>query len=190
MNHIYKMAQPSDLSGEFDVIINTVLTILGRISSITISNQKLRSNEYYDKIASFDVEYRESSLQQDLYAIRIRNCTSIPPPPEFKKLWCTFEVMITNNPYHEIDLHFEQGDKLTFRMICWDLQRELESELLYQTRNNYLRLIGGCTEATEHIPAYLFNDLVSREVCEFIGVRKIEMTCNTSHRHITLRVDL
>ncbi len=55
MNIIYKMAQPSDLSGEFDVIINAVLTILRRIPSIIILNQQLYSNPYYDKIASFEV---------------------------------------------------------------------------------------------------------------------------------------
>lgn len=206
-----------DPSIDFEMVVNPFLDILGRMPSMKITNKHSFTDYGYDTVTSFDVEHQEypllqysqvdykewitqmqriqdtaqygiyDQITQDARETAEFKLATLPPPPEFKKQWCKFEVKITNGPYHEIDLKYVNGDKLSFRMICWDLQRDFQTELLAQKRMQYLRLIDGCPEAQGHIPTYLFNELVSREVCEFIGAREIELVPSITHRHISMQ---
>ena len=195
---------PKFISHDLEMVANPIFDILGRMDLIKITNKRTEVNFGYS-LTRFDVEqysqvgYRHSTMQdrtmqdrtmQDARETAEFRQAVLPPPPEFKKLWCKFEVSITTGPFHEVDLKYVDGDKLSFRIICWDLQRGMQTEVLLLSRIQYLRLIDGCPEARGHIPAYLFNELVSREVCEFIGANEIMLLNNITHRHITLRVYL
>jgi len=71
-----------------------------------------------------------------------------------------------------ITFRFCYGDYATFRDIYTEFHCALNQHNLWYPRSEYLKLTEGAdinAEEHPHIARYLFNDLVQREVCEFIG---------------------
>lgn len=100
------------------------------------------------------------------------------PSPEHSNAkvskWATFYVNISFAVSGSCRLTFKQcdGDRDKYVSISNDIRSKIKPTHLWNSRSSYLQLAEGCLNSAKeqfpHIARYLFNDLVSREVCEFI----------------------
>jgi hypothetical protein len=88
--------------------------------------------------------------------------------------WATFCVNISFAASGSCRLKFQQceGDRDTSVGFSHDIRSKINPTHLWNSRSSYLQLTEGCLHSAKeqypNIAKYLFNDLVSREVCEFI----------------------
>jgi len=135
-----------------------------------VTTEKRKLFEKYKKVIR-DINAR-NPLPEELYNTNIRK-------------WATFFINIRfgSSGYCRITFQDCEGDRDTSVRISHDIRRKIKPTHLWNSRSAYLQLAEGCLnsesfvqEQHPHIAKYLFNDLVSREVCEFISPEYYEIT--------------
>ena len=68
-----------------------------------------------------------------------------------------------------IDFSNSVGDIWTIRWIYYHISENIDKEILWVSRSNYLAIFEGCPTAEGHIVHYLFDKLLVQEICTFIA---------------------
>jgi len=116
---------------------------------------------------------------------------SLPPPPENARKWVRFRVIVNLDvPLIRcrsiIRFIIIDGDRQTYQQIYREFYESLETQNRWKSRADYLKLVYGIDvshgEPHPHIARYLFNPLVQREVCEFVGSQYNKVSINEHYQ--------
>jgi len=103
--------------------------------------------------------------------------------------WATFKIAIgkyTDNtaiktPSYQIVFNYSLGSTQTFYEIAKNVHDEIHSELVWQSRLNFLSLMEGCLSSFDapentieyeqnHVTRYLFDNFAAIKICELMEV--------------------
>ena len=180
---------------EMSFITSTMeLLNIDTMKKITYQDDYLRNNRMFSKYVNLTCEYGtipiRCTINTEQYKwfeqknkvireilIQAKNpCCELKP--HLIRRWVAFNVNISFliSKQYLIQFNYKYGCHTTFRNILKDFCNLIKLQHLWISRSNYIKLIEGCPpyeheekEEHKHITKYLFNDLVKREVCEFIG---------------------
>jgi len=149
-----------DLPEQLGKTIKAVLHILTNTSSVKKISQ-LFIPEYEYGFLVFD-----KSLKSDLYGFY--NLTIFEVHIRDKKIFQSLK----NN--YRIEIVLKQGERAKWLAMVFNIYNNFHKELVWLSRVSYLLFVEGFpfVEGFKegHIERYLLNDLVMREVCEYMIV--------------------
>lgn len=98
----------------------------------------------------------------------------IPPPPASIRKWTVVGVSVYSkhnpgeSPTFVLEFAHIDGDRLTRFWIYDHVISLIDNVIMWNSRGAYLSLIEGTEYKRDPVRGYLFNDMISRELCTFL----------------------
>lgn len=98
----------------------------------------------------------------------------VPPPPERIRKWSVVGVSAYSNhkpgesPTFVLEFSHVDGDRSTRFWIYDRVISLIDNVIMWNSRGAYLSLIEGTEYKKDPVRGYLFNDMISRELCAFL----------------------